>query len=83
MTKLDYLKRLPEDYNGLPLRKLALENYSPTFSKRFEADNIHDAICIGIEWNKTPQGYSFWEGMAIAAYRGELQIVDSQIKMKL
>jgi hypothetical protein len=81
MTKLDYLKRLPEDYNGLPLRKLALENYSPTFSKRVEVDNLHDALCIGIEWHKTAQGYSFWEKIAIAADRGELQIVDSQIKM--
>jgi hypothetical protein len=83
MTKLEYLQKLPLMWNGIELRKIALQNYSATFSKRFRAENLHDAICIGIQWYNTPQGFKFWERIAIAADKGELQIIDSQIKMKL
>jgi hypothetical protein len=83
MTKLEYLQRLPETYNGLPLRKMALENYKPNFSKVFNADNLHHAICIGIQWYNTPEGYKFWEGIAKEALKGELKIIDNQIKMEL
>ena len=83
MTKLEYLQRLPETYNGLPLRQMALDNYKPNFSKVFKSENLHEAICTSFDWQKTPQGYDFWNQIAIAADKGELKIIDNQIKMEL
>jgi hypothetical protein len=83
MTKLEYLQRLPETYNGLPLRQMALENYDETFSPVFNSRDLHHAICVSFEWNRTKQGRDFWNGIAIAADKGELKIIDNQIKMEL
>jgi hypothetical protein len=83
MTKLEYLQRLPETYNGLPLRKMALENYDAGFCQRFNSDCLGDALSIGLNWRTSPQGFEFWNNIAIAADKGELKIIDNQIKMEL
>jgi hypothetical protein len=83
MTKLEYLQRLPETYNGLPLRQMALENYDATFSPVFNCIDLHHALCVSFRWNTTQQLYGYWERMAREAKRGELKIIDNQIKMEL
>jgi hypothetical protein len=83
MTKLEYLQRLPETYNGLPLRKMALENYDAGFCPVFNANCLSKAFGISFSWRKSPQGFEFWWSIAIAAHKGELKIIDNQIKMEL
>jgi hypothetical protein len=83
MTKLEYLQRLPETYNGLPLRKMALENYDAGFSPRFNMYNAHDALCNTFSWKDSPQKFQFWCQIAEDICKGELKIIDNQIKMEL
>lgn len=76
MTKKDWLKLLPTNYNGHNLRKLALENYDEKFCRE-SAKDAADALCKSFNWNSTEhkgQGYNFWEKICVNIRNGTIKL---------
>ena len=59
------MKTIKEWLNELPEinRSLALDNHEkqPFFFKGQDIDCLSDALDLGFEWNKTHEGFNYWE----------------------
>lgn len=79
-TIKEWLEMLPEEFEGKPLRKMALENHTlypmPIPTKTFE--NIAYAIGAAFDWGMSVQGYYYWRVIYFLLCNGEIKLSEPQ-----
>lgn len=72
---LDYIKRLPETWEGQPLRQQALDNFDEKFAGKTIWEGEKDFIGGAFEWQKTPQKELYWKKIDSLIEDGTIQLL--------
>ena len=63
---LEWYEELPE-----PIRSQAIANYDPKFCNSLRVESQSVAIARGFNWDKSPQGFDYWNNIDSKALRGD------------
>jgi len=73
-TVLEWLNMLPEEFEGKPLRKMALDNCNRNKDKM--ADKSWFAIADSCVWSNTPEKHLYWESIYDKLVSGEIKLIE-------
>ncbi len=81
-TVLEWLNMLPEEFEGNPLRKMAVENYDEKYytAKKHLWDYTNDRhgwfLACSFEWNKTKEGRFYWQLIFDNINSGKIKLIE-------
>jgi hypothetical protein len=67
-TTQQWFKKLPEPYRTQALDNLSRE---PDYVKNAESPSIVSALVSGFEWEKTPEGFDYWDDFWMKLAKGQ------------
>lgn len=80
---LGFIERLPETYEGNPLRQWALEEFDEDFSSLLPEDiTVVNFIDNSFEWEKTSQLDGYWHSIYTKLRSGELKLLPEVAEAK-
>lgn len=72
---LGFIKRLPETWDGQPLRQQALDNFDEKFACNCSCKDEYDTIGGAFYWRDSKEGHDYWSKINELLFNGTIQLL--------